>query len=113
MTLHLSDFYLGRAQMFPEDEHPLALLQEFSNRDKHKLLLTGRVPLNSPTSFTYRSLDCEIIGLSVIGNDLNVGTDELRFRVKPTGPNPDVNVYCDFSPLVSFSNGLPVVHTSR
>jgi hypothetical protein len=92
----------------------LADLEDFWNHDKHRTL----EPVAS-TPFDIRAevigiRDCEpladlVVRQEVLGRPIEGGAEVYSVRVRPTGPNPQMEVVCRVGVLVTFRNGLPVL----
>jgi hypothetical protein len=95
------------------DFHPLGLLRDINDDDKHRLVVTTPVTAAGfEGRFPHWGGNChvegKISGRAVIRHPLDVGTEVLRIGLVITGPNPKMKVDTDVPIEVSLVNGLPV-----
>lgn len=72
-------------------DHPLGLLNQLSNIDKHRhLVFTGAATVKQEITLLPNSEDCELIGLQseVRTGPFDDHTDVARLLIRRTGPNP-------------------------
>ena len=91
-------------------EHPLAVLNDLSNIDKHRhLTFTGAV--STAATFTLRpdSQDVVLLGhqTEVRYGAFDDQTDVARMLVKQTGPNPKVGVDANITIDIAFPESGP------
>jgi len=95
------------------DFHPLGLLRDISDDDKHRLVVATPVTAAGMESrFPHWGDNChvggKVSGRAVTRHPLEVGTEVLRIGLVVTGPNPKMKVDTDVPIEVSLFNGLPV-----
>jgi hypothetical protein len=95
------------------DFHPLGLLRDISDDDKHRLVVTTPVTAAGfEGRFPHWGENChvegKISGRSVTRHPLEIGTEVLRIGLVITGPNPKMKVDTEVPIEVSLVNGLPV-----
>jgi hypothetical protein len=95
------------------DFHPLGLLRDISDDDKHRLVVPAPVTAaNLSTQFPHWGHDCNfdgrVRGRAITRHPLGVGTEVLAIGLNITGPNPRMEVDTDVPIQISLMNGLPV-----
>jgi hypothetical protein len=94
--------------------NPAADLQDLWNEDKHRIMqLVTVTPYEITPSVRFH--DCVRRGratlhLDGLGEPLKAGTKVLTVPVRPTGPDPKMDVQIEISCNVTFGNGLPVLN---
>lgn len=75
---------------------PLAVLQDFSNADKHQVIVPVALGVGEDLTEKLRPIphDLEVIGLARARHSFTMedGAEILRFRVRPIGPDPHVEM---------------------
>lgn len=98
--------------------HPLALLDDLSNDDKHRVVQPALICPNEITaSFPPPSgwHDCSVdrtrpvTGRNIVGRPLDIETEFLRVPILITGPEPNVEMEYKGSISVGFRNGVSVL----
>jgi hypothetical protein len=95
------------------DFHPLELLRDISDDDKHRLVVTTPVTAaDFKGRFPHWGENChvsgKVSGRAVTRYPLKVGDEVLRIALVVTGPNPKMKVDTEVPTAVSLVNGLPV-----
>jgi hypothetical protein len=96
--------------------HPIALLDDLSNDNKHRLLQPA---LMTPQAYEFRfegdgvGQNCHIIGgdytfYPTFGVALEPKTELLEIPVAVTGPDPKMDVYTEAQVQVCLRNGVPL-----
>jgi hypothetical protein len=95
--------------------HPLTLLNDLSNDDKHRLL---QPVLIFPQELTFHvppyheMTDCEpdhsrpVVYRNIVGRPLEPDTEVFRLPIRVTGPAPDVDIAASGRVAVGFRNGV-------
>jgi hypothetical protein len=95
------------------DFHPLELLRDISDDDKHRLVVTTPVTAaDFKSRFPHWGERChvgsKVSGQVVARHPVEIGTEVLRIALVVTGPNPKMKVDTEVPIVVSLVNGLPV-----
>ncbi len=95
------------------DFHPLGLLRDISDDDKHRLVVpTPVTAANLSTQFPHWGYKCNfdgrVRGRAITRHPLEVGTEVLGIGLNITGPNPKMEVDTNVPIQISLMNGLPV-----
>jgi hypothetical protein len=96
--------------------HPIALLDDLSNDNKHRLLQPALV---IPQTFKFRfegggvGQNCHLIGgrhtwYPIVGVPLEPKAKLLEIPVAVTGPDPKMDVYMDAKAQICLRNGVPL-----
>jgi hypothetical protein len=96
--------------------HPLKLLSDIDNDDKHRLVVTTPLSyVDMPFRFPHYGHHChvrgDVSGRSLRAYPLDVGTELLRVGLTITGPNPSLEVVAQFQPYLAFVNGNDIITT--
>ena len=95
------------------DFHPLGLLRDINDDDKHRLVTpTPVTAANLSTKFPHWGHNCNfdgrISGRAITRYPLEVGTQVQAIGLNITGPNPRLDVDTKVPVQISLVNGLPV-----
>ncbi len=93
--------------------HPLQVLNDLSNMDKHRTILTSVSTHRTDSTrelpdIAFESSDIEYVGQATFIYDqpLETGAEVLRGQFKVTGPDPQVHVHGNLVTDVAFGEGL-------
>jgi len=95
-------------------DHPLYLLGDLSNADKHRAILAsaaGHQPLTEVNTPSFTGRDIEYVGKAeyIIGKPLEHGAEVVRGQFKVTGPRPQVQVTGQFPVDIGFGRFLVTI----
>jgi hypothetical protein len=95
------------------DFHPLGLLRDISDDDKHRLVVATPVTAaGMENRLPHWGENCHVegrlTGRAITRLPLEIGTELMRIGLVVTGPNPQMKVDTDVPIQVSLVNGLPV-----
>ncbi len=91
-----------------KDVHPLAILRELSNQDKHRVLAILSLLGDCYVDPTTR--DCVIEeGRPHIGVELKKGAEVVHIRTRAIGPNPELDVKLYVLPEITIGEDVPLI----
>jgi hypothetical protein len=101
-----------------EGAHPLTLLDDLSNDDKHRFTQPLSLYCETfPISIDRLGQDCVVRGFTfnprILGYPLRPGDEIARILILPKGPNPKVNLHLESTVAVCIRNGEPVLPVGR
>jgi hypothetical protein len=112
----LKRFQPYRTRRASRHRHPIAVLDDLSNDDKHRLIqpalyCPNEIVLAFPPGGLGRhcrwDTQRKLRVFSVLGRPLDPGTEIFRLPVEITGPNPQMHVKCHGEFFIGFRNGVP------
>lgn len=94
--------------------HPLSVLNDLDNDDKHRTIQPAFVAAEDfGMRVPSRGENCEstgaMSGTTPLGGPLQSGTEVLRLPLRITGPDPKMDVQCRASLKLVLRNGLPLI----
>lgn len=86
--------------------HPLAILADLTNVDKHQALQPALVGTTTINVGPYETTDCVVVdGQATLNLILKEGAHWATFQVTPTGPEPKMKVEAGLTGVIEFGRG--------
>lgn len=97
----------------PGSSHPMEILSDLSNDDKHRLVQPHFLAVTRSDARFDGFQDLVPFSNKAIARDffrrpLHAGTELMRIPIRITGPNPQMNMQFEFDFSVCLSDGMPV-----